>query len=85
MGYEVLGRAIDLGGPESTYTRPVNKVATDIGICWRREIRVYPVQEVTSEGTRNAADWIYAVASGLEKLKASGIRDRKLVVRVAAV
>lgn len=31
MGYEVLGRSVDLGGPKSTYTRSESTAASEIG------------------------------------------------------
>lgn len=94
MGYEVLGRAVDLGGPQSTYTRGVNQRACQAGQDWAAELqalldggslRVHPIQEVCAEKdpSRNLCAWPRAVISGLETLKAGGVRGRKLVVRIS--
>lgn len=100
MGYEVLGRAIDLGGPESTYTRPRNEPATEVGRRWRGElqdlldrgmVRSHPAHEMLVkdheyDGPRDAipTDWKRTVTSGLEKLRTGGVRGRKLVVRISS-
>jgi hypothetical protein len=34
MGYEVLGRPVDLGGAESTYSRGISEAAIEIGRRW---------------------------------------------------
>lgn len=97
MGYEVLGRAVDLGGTASTYTRPVNESAANIGRRWRSELqqlidqgslRPHPVEEVVMEEQRDAdrwgtQDWPSAVVSGLHRLRSGGIRGRKLAVRIS--
>ncbi|KAK2603560.1 hypothetical protein QQS21_004240 [Conoideocrella luteorostrata] len=58
MGYEMLGRRVELGGPRSPYSRDVSEAAMEIRRCWVGEIqslldrdliRAHPVQEITWE------------------------------------
>lgn len=95
MGYEVLGRPVDLGGVESTYSRGASEAAIEIGRRWRGEmqgsldaglIQPHPIQEIIpekGEGSQKET-WAAAVISGLHMLMAGGIRGRKLVVRVSS-
>lgn len=94
MGYEVLGRAVDLGGPESTYTRGVNQRACETGQEWAAELQAlldkaalqaHPTHEVyaVKDAITHPSAWPRAVISGLETLKAGGVRGQKLVVRIS--
>ncbi|QKX63159.1 uncharacterized protein TRUGW13939_10328 [Talaromyces rugulosus] len=96
MGYEMLGRPVDLGGLESTYTRGVIEAAIEIGRRWAGEmqrlldgglIQAHPIQEIVpekGEGSQKES-WVAAITSGLHMLMAGGIKGRKLVVRVSSV
>lgn len=92
MGYEILGRAVDLGGPESTYTRGVNQAAFELGQAWAGELQAlldkgslqaHPIQQVCSNEEGNSCPWARDVISGLQTLMAGGVRGRKLVVRIS--
>lgn len=92
MGYEVLGRSVDLGGPESTYTRAENKAASEAGREWAAELqalldrgalRAHPTQDVSSGERGSSRPWARAVESGLQTLMVGGVRGRKLVVRIS--
>jgi hypothetical protein len=94
MGYEVLGRTINLGGPESGDSRGVNQLAYQAGQEWaaelqalldRASLQTHPTQQVCAhmDASGEPCAWPQAVISGLEALKAGGVRGRKLVVRIA--
>lgn len=96
MGYEVLGRPVDLGGPDSAYTRARSEAAAEVGHRWRGEmqslldhgrLQPHPVQEIVWDGSgvgqQGENTWIQAVQSGLETLRSGGVKGRKLVVRIS--
>ncbi|KAL1872945.1 hypothetical protein Daus18300_004083 [Diaporthe australafricana] len=94
MGYEVLGRSVDLGGPESTYTRGENQAAVEAGREWAAELQAlldkgalqaHPTQQVSPSDEKGSSScpWARAVESGLQTLMVGGVRGRKLVVRIS--
>lgn len=83
MGYEVLGQAVNIGGPSSAYTRNASDASFAIGMQWaaemqllldRRLVKAHPVQEIPGG--------LGGVLEGLGVLRAGGIRGRKLAVQL---
>ena len=90
MGYEVLGRRVELGGPGLTYSRDVNEPAAELGRTWAVEmqsllnnglVHAHPIQPI--EGDGSGTSWTEKVVSGLETLRRGGVRGKKLVARVS--
>ena len=84
MGFEGLGRTVDLGPQASTYSRSANQALYEICARWTIElqellgkglIRPHPIREV--EGGWNG------IIDGLAMLQRGEVRGQKLVVRVA--
>lgn len=84
MGYEVLGDAVDIGGPSSVYTRAASPEAVAIGMQWAAEmqtlldwrlIEAHHVEEVPGR-------W-EGILAGLGKLQRGEVKGRKLVVRIS--